>query len=104
MTMEEAAEIYYPKRTLQNEHPETITRATGIRASDFRLVHRSDGVSELYDLKQDPRELHNVYGDRAYAARQESLHAQMLDWYVRTADVAPKQRDPRGFPKDKPER
>jgi hypothetical protein len=37
-------------------------------------------VSELYDLKQDPRELHNFYGDRSYAALQGALHAQMLDW------------------------
>jgi choline-sulfatase len=104
LTKDEAAEIYYPKRNLQNEHPETITRATGIRTSDYRLVHRPDGISELYDLKRDPQELHNVYGDRAYASQQDGLHAQMLDWYVRTADVAPKQRDPRGFPKDKQER
>jgi hypothetical protein len=103
MTKDEAAEIYYPKRTLQDEHPETISRATGIRTLDYRLVHRPDGVSELYDLKKDPRELHNVYGDRSYASQQEALHAQMLDWYVRTADVAPKKRDPRWFPTEKPE-
>jgi choline-sulfatase len=95
---EQAAEIYFPKRNLQNEHPETITRATGIRTPDYRLVHRPDGVSELYDLKKDPRELNNVYPDRSYSAAREMLHAQMLDWYVRTADVAPKKRDPRGFP------
>src|SRR5262249_43413025 len=94
-------EIYYPKRTLQNEHPETITRATGIRSSDFRLVHRPDGVSELYDLKQDPRELHNLYGDRAYASHQEALHTQMLDWYGRTADGAGKKPAPGGSPRDK---
>jgi choline-sulfatase len=101
MAPDQAEEIYYPKRTLQNEHPETITRATGVRTLDYRLVHRPDGVSELYDLKQDPQELHNVYGDRSYASQQESLRARMLDWYVRTADVAPKKTDPRGFPKGK---
>ncbi len=104
MTKEEAAEIYYPKRTLQNEHPETITRATGIRTLDHRLVHRPDGISELYDLKKDPRELNNIYGDRSYASQQQALHAQMLDWYVRTADVAPKKTDPRGFPKQQPDK
>lgn len=92
------AEIYYPKRTLQNKHPETITRTTGMRTPDFHLIRRPDGLSELYDLKQDPRELNNVYGERTYASRQETMQRGMLDWYVRTADVAPKQRDPRGFP------
>ena len=91
--------IYYPKVKLQNEHPETITRATMIRTLDHKLVSRPDGQSEFYDLQKDPRELHNAYGERAYAARQERLQAQMLDWYIRTADVAPKEHDPRGFPK-----
>jgi choline-sulfatase len=103
MTPDQAEEIYYPKRTLQNEHPETITRATGIRTLDCRLVYRPDGLSELYDLKRDPQELHNVDGDRSYASQQEALRGRMLDWYVRTADVAPRQTDPRGFPKGKQE-
>lgn len=100
MTEDQAAEIYYPKRTLQNEHPETITRATGFRTWGYPLVHRSDGLGELYDVKQDPRELSNVYGERSYASEESALHAQMLDWYVRIADVAPKKTDPRGFPKE----
>jgi choline-sulfatase len=93
------ANIYYPKVKLQNDHPETITRTTAIRTLDHRLVVRPDSQSELYDLRKDPQELHNVHGDRAYAAQQEALHTRMLDWYVRTADVAPKKHDPRGFPK-----
>jgi Arylsulfatase A and related enzymes len=91
--------IYYPKVKLQNEHPETITRATMIRTLDAKLVARPDGQGEFYDLRQDPRELHNVYGERSYAARQNELHARMLDWYIRTGDVAPVDHDPRGFPK-----
>ena len=100
--MEAAADpkaIYYPKVKLQHEHPETITRATMIRTLEFKMVARPDGLSELYDLKKDPQELRNVYGEPAYAAAQQDLHARMLDWYIRTADVAPKQHDPRGFPK-----
>ncbi len=91
--------IYYPKVKLQNEHPGTITRAAMIRTLDFKLVARPDGLSELYDLQADPRELHNVHGNRAYAGQQEQLYNRMLEWYIRTADVAPKKHDPRGFPK-----
>jgi choline-sulfatase len=90
--------IYYPKVKLQNEHPETITRATMVRTLEWKLVARPDGVSELYDLARDPQELRNVYGQRQYAARQAELEKRMLDWYIRTADVAPKKHDPRGFP------
>jgi choline-sulfatase len=93
------AGIYYPKVHLQNEHPETCTRATAIRALDHKMVLRPDGQSELYDLKKDPLELDNVFGDRTYAGKQEELLQLTLDWYIRTADVAPKKHDPRGFPK-----
>ncbi len=99
LSKDEAAEIYYPKRNLQNEHPETITRATGIRTPEYRLVYRPDGIGELYDLHKDPLELSNVYGDRSYSSARETLQNRMLDWYVRTADVAPKKTDPRGFPR-----
>jgi arylsulfatase A-like enzyme len=90
--------IYYPKVRLQNEHPETITRSTMVRTLDTKLILRPDGQSELYDLAKDPRELHNVFGDRSYASKQSALESRMLAWYVRTADVAPRQLDPRGFP------
>jgi arylsulfatase A-like enzyme len=90
--------IYYPKVSLQNKHPETVTRTTMIRTSDKKLILRPDGQSELYDLAKDPRELHNIYGERSYASAQSQLEARLLNWYIRTSDVAPRQRDPRGFP------
>jgi hypothetical protein len=39
-----------------------------------------------------------VYGEKSYARAQEGLQRQVLDWYIRTSDVAPKKHDPRGFP------
>lgn len=96
--MESGGDIYMPKIQLQNQRPETITRATMIRTREEKLIYRPDGESEFYDLLKDPRELNNVYSDRSYSTRREAARARMLDWYVRTADVAPKQHDPRGFP------
>jgi hypothetical protein len=96
---ESPANIYYPKVKLQNEHPEMVTRATMIRTLDYELVARPDGQSEFYDLRTDPKELRNACGERAYGAPQEQLRARMLDWYIRTADVAPEEHGPRGFPK-----
>jgi choline-sulfatase len=90
--------IYYPKVALQNEHPETITRAAMIRTLGCKLVMRPEGPGEFYDLKKDALELHNVYGQRSYAEKQGMLLARLLDWYVRTSDVAPPQHDPRGLP------
>ncbi len=90
--------IYYPKIYLENTQPRLISRTTMIRTRDYKLVVRPDGQSELYDLRKDPRELHNVYGDNTYAKQQEKLAMRMLDWYVRTSDTVPKGYDPRGLP------
>ncbi len=90
---------YHPKVALQNEQPETITRTTMIRTPRHKLIYRPDDQSELYDLEADPRELHNVYGEESYGAVQGQLLQQVLDWYVRTSDVAPREHDPRSLPR-----
>jgi hypothetical protein len=59
---------------------------------------RPDGQSELYDLRRDPQELNNVFGERTYAGEQETLLVRMLNWYVRTLDVVPRGRDSRALP------
>ncbi len=69
-----------------------------IRTQHHKLVYRPDDQSEFYDLVKDPRELHNVYGQTSYRKPQSELFVQLMNWYVRTSDVASKQLDPRGFP------
>lgn len=90
--------IYYPKEQLEVDHPETVSRAAMIKTTAHKLVLRPGGQSELYDVAKDPRELHNVYGDRSYASAQEDLLARLLHWYLLTSDVAPPDKDPRGSP------
>jgi hypothetical protein len=77
--------------------PETGTRAAIGHASK-NLILRPDGQSELYDLTKDPQELHNAYREQSYASTQSNLEGRILNWYIRTSDVAPRQLDPRGFP------
>ncbi|HLK68323.1 MAG TPA: sulfatase-like hydrolase/transferase [Bryobacteraceae bacterium] len=74
------ANMYYPKVALQNEQPDTITRSTMVRTADHKLIYRPDDRSELYDLRADPRELRNVYGDAGYAAVQADLSQRLLTW------------------------
>jgi choline-sulfatase len=93
-----AANIYYPKVALQNQQPDTVTRSSMIRTRHHKLIYRPDDQSELYDLVKDARELHNVYGQASYRKTQSELFVQLMNWYVRTSDVAAKQLDPRGFP------
>jgi len=90
--------IYFPKARLQQEVPASVCRSTMIRTQTHKLIRRPLGVSELYDLEADPRELRNLYGDPVHAAAQHDLEGRLLDWYVHTGDVVPFDEDPRGLP------
>jgi hypothetical protein len=74
-----------------------ISRTATIRTRDFKLTVRPDGQSELYDLRRDPQELNNVFGEGTYAGEQETLLVRMLNWYVRTSDVVSRGRDSRAL-------
>ncbi len=90
--------IYYPKGRQQQEHPESSARCTMIRTATHELIYRPGDVSELYDLRSDPLELTNLYDDPECADVRARLMQRLLDWYVRTSDVTPHDRQPRGFP------
>jgi choline-sulfatase len=90
--------IYYPKGMQQQERPESVCRSAMIRTATHKLIWRTSGRHELYDLDVDPRELENAFGQEAHAEVQRDLESQLLDWYVRTSDAVPHAPDPRGFP------
>lgn len=94
--------IYYLKGLQQQEHRESICRCAMIRTTTHKLIDRPGDVSELYDLVDDPQELHNRHGQAHDAAIQQQLERRLLDWYIRTSDVTPFTRDPRGFPNPLP--
>ena len=89
--------IYYPKLLQQKEHPESVCRSTMIRTLDYKLVKRTSGENELYDLNKDPKEKENRYGDPDYKEIRNRLEMQMLEWYLRTSDTVPTEEDPRAF-------
>ncbi len=92
--------IYYPKGVQQQEVPQSVCRATMLRTRQHKLVRRTNGQHELYNLATDPQELHNIYGQAAGEAVQNSLERRLLDWYINSSDVVPQIPDPRGFPPD----
>jgi len=92
--------IYYPKGLQQQEHPESVCRATMLRTLNAKLVRRPLGVSELYDLRHDPMELKNVYNTPTYLELRTRMESQMLDWLIRTSDITPQGEDPRGLPRN----
>ena len=89
---------YYPKAIQQQEEPHSVCRSTMIRTRTHKLTRRTTGQNELYDLKNDPQELHNLYDAPAHASVRQELEDRLLDWYVHTADVVPHNPDPRGLP------
>lgn len=88
--------IYYPKLRLQQDHPGSTTRSVMARTATEKLIYRPAGESEFYDLRTDPREYHNLYGDPRAQTRTRRLEGELLRWLVRTSDVTPYREDPRG--------
>jgi choline-sulfatase/uncharacterized sulfatase len=60
--------VWYPREMFDDEYP--------------------DGFGELYDLEQDPWEMHNLYFEEAYAGVVRRLEGELLDWIVRTTRPA----------------
>jgi len=58
--------IYYHYFEFPAEH--MVKRHYGIRTKQYKLIHFYYDVDvwELYDLKADPDELHNIYNDKKY--------------------------------------
>ncbi len=51
--------------------PDTIPEYHGLRTATYTYVEYPDGERELYDLRRDPFELHNVYGR---VTRETQIH------------------------------
>ena len=90
--------IYWPRISLQttDQHP-YHTKATMCRTTDYKYVRRHYETDELYDLRNDPQELHNVIHDSRYEGILQGMKERMLTWYMETCDVVPAQTDLRGF-------
>lgn len=89
--------FYYPQTRMYQEQPASISRVCMMRNSGWKYIRRPDDMHELYDLKNDPRETTNRFGDPACRELQQTMTEAMLDWYVRTADVVPQDDDARGW-------
>ncbi len=88
-------EIYYPKIHLQLTQPLMISRSAMVRTREHKLILRPQGQSELYSYRDDPREMHNLYGQPGAAAVQHALLERLAVWYLQTTGIAPMDKDPR---------
>ncbi len=84
-----------PHLLLRRDRPESYARAACIRTMDWKLIHRPREMSELYDLRNDPGELHNLWGRPEARQRQAELLGRLLDRLILTSDVIPFEQDGR---------
>lgn len=88
--------LYWPRVGLQSRDDAPYhTKAAMCRTYEFKYVRRFYEQDELYDLRRDPHELHNVSADPTYARVLTSLKERMLTWYMETCDVVPYDADQR---------
>ena len=86
--------VYWPKVSLQTrEDGPYHTKAAMCRMADSKYVHRLYEPDELYDLRADPNEVHNVAEDSNYTTLLLQHKERMLKWYIETSDVVPFDED-----------
>lgn len=93
--------VYYHYYEYPAEH--SVKRHYGIRTADFKLIHFYNDVDEweLYDLKADPHELHNVYDQPVYKDTQAQLHRLLQEAQVKYQDTDPQEKEKELFKGDR---
>lgn len=86
--------LYWPRVSLQAFMPEH-GKAVMCRTREYKYIKRHAERDELYDLRADPGERVNRIDDPALAAVRTRLRERMLDWFVSTSDVVPREEDRR---------
>lgn len=96
--LEQAKGEYAKKAQLQHEQPEMVGKAFSVRTDDYTYIYRLYEQDELYDRRQDTRELNNLLVEQPDHPAATQLKSQMMDWLIETADEIPWEPDPR-FPR-----
>jgi arylsulfatase A-like enzyme len=89
------AGLYYPRLAQQRSEGPEHTKAVMCRTREFKYVRRLYEPDELYDLRDDPAELHNRIDDPALADVLARLKERSLTFYLETCDVVPHDTDER---------
>jgi arylsulfatase A-like enzyme len=89
--------VYAAAREVFASRPNCNTRAMMVRTPTHKYIYCPGEHDELFDLRRDPGELHNVANDPAYRETVNALRERLLRWMLNTGDVLPRERDPRGW-------
>jgi arylsulfatase A-like enzyme len=69
--------LYYHYYKFPNEH--MVKRHYGIRTDRYKLIHFYNDIDdwELYDLKKDPMEMNDLYGEQGYEKLTQKLKKKL---------------------------
>jgi arylsulfatase A-like enzyme len=87
---------YWPRVGVQNDYLELHGKVVMVRSKEWKFIKRLYERDELYDLANDPDELHNVIDEPQYADIAADMEDRLLTWYLETGDVVPYKLDARG--------
>lgn len=79
------------KQDIYQKYPETMSRTKAVRTDEWKLVIRLKGKNELYNIKKDPYELKNLYGQKKYNDILMKLMQLMIEWCIKTDTDKPHQ-------------
>lgn len=63
-----------------------------LRKGEWKLIYDMDGSGQLYNMKNDPSELINLFENEAYKGVKDEMIENLLRWEVSTQDPIPTPR------------
>ncbi|MDR2148025.1 MAG: sulfatase [Tannerella sp.] len=71
--------------------PHAVKKHYGVRTDRYKLIHFYDDIDEweLYDLENDPNEMHNLINDPAQAENIRALKKKLSELQVKYEDTDP---------------
>ncbi|WP_287828501.1 sulfatase/phosphatase domain-containing protein, partial [Bacteroides sp.] len=80
--------LYYHFYEYPAEH--AVKRHYGIRTERYKLIHFYNDIDvwELYDLQEDPSEMHNIYGTKGTEELATQLKQELVNLQKQYKDTA----------------
>lgn len=80
---------YLKKAEMREIYPDSLRKAKMIRSKDYKLVYRIKDRNEFYDLKADPLEMNNIYGEAEYQEIISSMEKTLLNHLIESEENLP---------------
>ncbi len=72
------------KQLVYSEFPDSMARVKMVRTEEWKLAIRETGGNELFNVKEDPDEMKNLYGDPQYNDIVMDLQRRLIEWCLKT--------------------